>query len=469
MATTRAGRRGRSLLAALLNLGVCMSITAACASEVRAPDASSAEQASVIYANPTNYLAALALLRAGDTLMLDPGIYDDPKGVPGLPIFHMHGAPGRPIVITGPERGAHAVLRARATHNTIRFDDASYIVIRNLELDGRHLDVDGVKAQGVAHDITIENLLIRNHDADQQDVAISTKAPAWNWIVRRNVIAGAGTGMYFGNSNGNDPFIAGVIEHNLILDTTGYNIEIKHQNARPDLPGLPREPAATIIRHNVFSKARNSSSGDMARPNVLVGHWPLKGVGVDDVYLIYGNFFYQNAADECLFQGEGNIALYNNIFVNDFGDGACIQPHNAVPRLIDVFYNTVLAKGTGIRVRGGDASLRKMVAANAIFADQPISGTAEVRDNITDSQKGARRFLAEPAEPLGHLSVFPQGDKLSGEPLDLPLPARARDALLDFNGSPRDGRTRGAYTAGKTNPGWWLELNIKPAVTATAP
>ena len=83
--------------------------------------------------------------------------------------------------------------------------------------------------------------------------------------------------------------------------------------------------------------------------------------------------------------------------------------------------------------------------------------------------RAARRFLTEPSVPLGRLYLFPQVDKLVGEPIDITLPAGARDALLDFNGRPRDGRTRGAYTAGKSNPGWWLELNIKPAVAATPP
>ncbi len=55
------------------------------------------------------------------------------------------------------------------------------------------------------------------------------------------------------------------------------------------------------------------------RPNVLVGHFPLEGPGVDDDYAIYGNFFYQNR-DEALFQGEGNVALYGNLFVNEYGD-----------------------------------------------------------------------------------------------------------------------------------------------------
>lgn len=461
--------RNRALVATFLVLPGFIPVTLSIAGEAGSLEGGTASPANVIYANPSNYLFALTLLRAGDTLMLDPGIYDDPKGVPGLPIFNMHGAPGRPIIITGPQQGGRAVLRARESHNTIRIENSSFIVIRNLELDGRHFDVDGVKAQGVSHDITLENLRIRDHDADQQTVGISTKAPAWNWVVRGNVIVGAGTGMYFGNSDGNHPFVAGLIEHNLVVDTIGYNIEIKHQNARPEVPGLPTDISATIIRHNVFSKARNSSTGDMARPNLLVGHWPLKGPGVDDSYFIYGNFFYQNTADECLFQGEGNIALYSNIFVNEFGDGVCIQPHKAVPRTVHVLYNTVVAKDTGIRVRGGDPAYAKVVAGNAIFADKPLSGISETRDNITENYRAARRFLTEPLVPLGRLNLFPQLGKLVGEPINVMLPAGARDAALDFNGRPRDGRTRGAYTAGESNPGWWLELNIKPAVTAAAP
>ena len=73
-----------------------------------------------------------------------------------------------------------------------------------------------------------------------------------------------------------------------------------------------------VIRRNVFSKSSNSSTGSLARPNLLVGHSPLSGTGVDDRYEIYGNFFFQNPT-EALFQGEGNVALYDNLFVNASG------------------------------------------------------------------------------------------------------------------------------------------------------
>jgi hypothetical protein len=44
-----------------------------------------------IEAGPDNYLGRLRRLKAGDTLVLAPGSYDNPDYVPGLPIFDLHG------------------------------------------------------------------------------------------------------------------------------------------------------------------------------------------------------------------------------------------------------------------------------------------------------------------------------------------------------------------------------------------
>ena len=129
-------------------------------------------------------------------------------------------------------------------------------------------------------------------------------------------------------------------------------MQIKHQDPRPSTPGIPTHRSVTIIRDNVFSKANNASSGGNARPNLLVGHWPLSGPGANDQYIITGNFFYQNPTGEPLFQGEGHIALHNNVFVNHVGDAVRIQPHNDVPKDIVVFYNTVVASGLGISITG---------------------------------------------------------------------------------------------------------------------
>ena len=269
--------------------------------------------AAVYQASPETYRALLPRLRAGDTLILAAGEYRD-----GLPAHRLSGAPDKPIVIAGPERGPPATFFARPGHNTVSIVDSHHLVIRNLVLEGNNIAADAVKAERqsrAAHHITLEKLTIRGHGNDQQTVGISTKCPAWNWVIREVTIVGAGTGMYLGDSDGGAPFVAGLIERNLIVDTIGYNLQIKHQAPRPDIPGMPEGRSITILRHNVFAKP-NAGLPASARPNVLVGHFPLEGRGADDDYSIHGNFFYQNR-NEALFQGEGNVALYGNLFVND--------------------------------------------------------------------------------------------------------------------------------------------------------
>jgi hypothetical protein len=417
--------------------------------------------------NPENYRQLLKRMAPGSTLQLQAGEYQE-----GLPVHRLKSEPGKPVIITGPEIGPRPVFVARPKHNTISIFNSSHVTIRNLELDGRGLPVDAVKAEGHAdwaHHITLENLLIRGHGNNQQTVGISTKCPTWNWVIRDNEIIAAGTGIYLGNSDGSDPFIAGLIEHNLVVDTLGYNLQVKHQRSRPDIAGIPEGENVTIIRHNVFSKADGGSEAPMARPNVLVGHWPLSGPGADDHYLIYGNFFYQNP-HEALFQGEGNIALYNNLFVNQHGHAIHIQPHNDVPRVIDVFYNTILASGTGISIleKEGASQLARQsfaqnVTANAVFASMPIIGGKQM-GNITASLEGAAGYLDRPLASLGEMSLYPKPGKLQSGLLDTGSLPVFIDSDRDFNAQPRVGRFLGAYNGQGLNPGWFLGLERKPGV-----
>lgn len=415
----------------------------------------------VIQADPSNYLARVRALVPGDTLVLAPGTYDDPSDVPGLPLFNLNGTPTQPIVITGPESGTRPLLLGRSTHNTVRLSNASYVVVRNLEIDGRDLGGAGVAAQGTAHHVTLENLVIRGVGGDQQIVGISTVgSPTWNWAICGNTIIGAGTGMYLGNSDGTSPFVAGLIERNLVRDTIGYNIQIKHQIDRPAVAGMPTTPQRTTIRHNVFAKSGNSSTGSMARPNLLVGHFPTSGNGSEDHYEIYGNFFYQNPT-EALFQGEGNIAFYANLLVNDSGDAVNIQPHHDVPKSIDVFGNTVLAKGSGIRITGGAAGYAQRSFGNAVFAASPLSG-GEQRDNVTAGRASASNFLNAPDVPLGSFDAYPRVGTLRGSAIDVSPASGFGGFDRDFAGQARDWTLRGAYAGEGANPGWLPKLEIKP-------
>jgi hypothetical protein len=346
-------------------------------------------------------------------------------------------------------------------------------VLRGLELDGRHEPVDGVKAEGqgqrrcvAVHDIVLDDLYIHDHDHNQQSVGINTKCNAWRWVVRRTVIERVGTGMYFGGSAGDTPFIRSVIEENLVRDTLGYSLQIKHQTGWPDLPGMPVGTGATIIRHNVFDKTKTGATGPSARPNVLVGHWPLAGAGASDIYEIYGNVFNENPTGEPLLQAEGRLGIYNNVFLNRDGDAMWIRPHHDRPRRVHVFWNTVLASGNGVRVAGADAGATVLVTGNAVLAGgTPIRGVAH-RDNVTDRYDLAGSYLTRPfAEPA---DLGPLPGRLIGPALDLSALSAFSGWNDDVEGRRRDGTYRGAYHGSAVRP-WpvWSPMANRPSPGAS--
>jgi hypothetical protein len=386
----------------------------------------------------------------------------------------LHGEPGRCNVIEGPASGGRAVIPSRDCCNTVSLTDVSYVAIRHLDLPGDGREVDAVKAEFPSvsnHHVLLEDLVITGHGATQATVGISTKSPVWNWVVRQNVIVGAGTGLYLGNSDGTQPFVNGLIEHNLVRDCIGYDMQIKHQLSRNTGIGTPAS-GITTIRHNVFSKASGASTGENARPNVLVGHFPLTGPGATDRYEIYGNLFHENPV-EALFQGEGNVAFHDNLLVRTTPDpgfpALAVIPHNDVPRAVDVFHNTVVAHGRGIRATGGAAGFQQPVRGNASVADLPID--AALQDgNFDQSYASAGTALVAPFAAIGSgLDLYPRVGTLSGPAFDGSGLSVYRDWDRDFNGTPRDLTFRGGYHGEGTNPGWDLALAIKPVPSVPSP
>lgn len=430
-----------------------------------------------VVVGPDTYRAQLSTLQPGDTLSLEAGTYER-----GLPISNLQGEPGNPIIITGPDSGEPAVFLGSQNKawNTVQINNSSYFIIQHLTLDGLDVKyIDAVNAGGITHHITLDNLEIVRHGASQSTVGIATRGPAWDWVIRNCKIVGAGTGMYLGNPNGNNwHFVGGLIEHNLFVNTVGYNLQIKQMNSRAYegggvIPGMPLDARKTIIRHNVFSKASQpSTSMDGARPNLLVGHFPLTGPGSDDVYEIYGNFFYENTT-EALFQGEGNIALYNNVFVNSSGSAVNIQPHNDVPRNISVFHNTIVAAGNGIKVSNANVDFAQRVAGNAIFASTPVSAGSQVEQwgNVTAAYASANDYLLNPdGDPgQGTLDLFPLEGQLLADSMDMTAFQHFSDQGLDFNGNLRTGVFRGAYAGEANNSGWALAIDIKPGLDTSPP
>ncbi len=410
-----------------------------------------------ILATPSTYTALVKTLQPGDRLLLAAGTYTS-----GLWLHNLNGQPGRCIAVEGPASGAPALFLGSNSFNTVSLENASYVAVRYLTLDGMSRAGDGVKAEGpstYAHHVTIEHLTIRNHNATTQTVGISTKSPAWNWVVRYNSIEKTGTGMYFGIADGSVEFVDGLIEHNVVSTTQTYNMEIKHQTRRRTSLGIPAA-GTTIIRDNVWDKEAGYDAGSWKTPNVLLGHWPLSGPGSTDVYQVYGNVFYQNPV-EALFQGEGNIALHDNLLVNRAGAAIHIQPHNDKPRRIEIFHNTVLATGAGIQILGGDPAYRQRSLGNAVFAAVPLSGGQQV-GNVTGAYAAAAGSLVDPLAPLGEVDLYPLLGKLEGPALDTAGLSGYLDWNVDFNGTARLASFRGAYSGDAVNPGWQPSLAIRP-------
>jgi hypothetical protein len=412
-----------------------------------------------IQANPSTYKSLISTLIPGDRLQLAAGTYTQ-----GLNLWSKNGQPNKCIVIEGPASGSPALFTGSDAWNIVSFKNSTYIVIRNLSLDGQSKLGDGVKGEAGStsnHHITIERVSFKNFNSTVQNVGINSKSPAWNWVIRYNTITSTGTGIYLGGSSGEYEFANSLIEHNLVYNTLGYNMEIKHQLSRNTALGVPAT-ATTIIRHNVWGKEAGSLSGAEARPNVLVGHWPLSGAGSSDVYQIYGNVFYQNPY-EALFQGEGNIAMHDNLFVNRTGPAAVrIQRHNNVPRRIDIFNNTVVAGNTGISITSADPAYTQKVIGNAVFAATPLTG-GQQSNNVTGTYAAASTYLNNPMAALGSgLDLYPKTGQLLGTAIDLSFLSSLVDWNRDFNGLSRIASYRGAYSGDGVNPGWVPALAIKP-------
>ena len=424
---------------------------------------------SLKHARPDNYRRMLATLEAGDTLVLAAGVYDR-----GLPLSDCHGAPRAWITIQGPESGL-AEIRQTQVANCVELRRCDHVALKRLTIQGGGRDgipgCFGISAQGgkknVVHHILIEDCVISDWNTSQQAVGISTKTPTWDWTIRRNIIRNCGTGLYLGNSNGADPFIRGIIEHNLVLDPIGYCMEIKYQNPRPELPDAPTTASRTVIRHNVFIK-NDAPSPDGDRPSMLVGGFPRSGPGSDDLYEIHGNVFWNNPR-ESLLQASGRVTIHDNIFAGCLSATSAaitLQDHDLPLKRAHIYNNTICAAARGIRIAGA-APEGHAIIGNVVFANEPLAmhrSMTRVRENVTGPMDAAARHLVNPdLEGGAALDLSPRAGHCEGPSLDLTAFAEETDFDVDFNGRPKgDRRFRGAYSGAGPNRGWQLQKAMKP-------
>lgn len=420
-----------------------------------------ARAAAAVDADPSNYQSILPTLQPGDTLHLAAGTYTG-----GLDVSNLDGTAGMPIVIEG--AGDTTVFEGDACCNTVEITNSSHVVIRKIKIDGKGIDgVFGVSAKGgagnVVHHITIEDCTFVGQGASQQTVAISTKTPTFGWIIRRNVIEGAGTGMYLGNSDHTMPFVGGLIEHNLVKNPIGYPIQIKDQDPWPDHPALPETDSRTLVRHNVLIKG-DQASPDGPRPNLMIGGQPPSGPGAGDSVEVYGNLIVHNSVDEALIQATGRVSIHDNILVDGSDEGILLTPHDGFPVLRAFVYNNTIHATKRAVVLGAAAVEGDGVIGNLLFAPTPVEGNPmNQKDNVTDSVANAGMYVTAPSTMLGQMDFFPkEGSAAAGAAMDLSMFSGDVAPNCDFNGLTKGkGTFRGAYAASGSNPGWPLDAQIK--------
>lgn len=430
-----------------------------------------ASAAGVKTAVPADYRRKLTELAPGDTLRLEPGVY-----MSGLPLTDCNGTSDAWITIEGPPPGKGvAEIRQQAVANCVELRRCSHVALKHLHILGGGPDgipgQFGISAQGGlknrVHHIRIEDCVISDWNTSQQSVGISTKTPTWDWTIRGNIIRDCGTGLYLGNSNGHDPFIRGVIEGNLVMNPLGYCMEIKFQQLRPQVEGMPTTASRTLIRDNVFIKSdAPSPSGD--RPNLLVGGFPAEGPGSEDMHEICGNFFCHNPR-ESLLQASGRVSIHDNVLV----DGAAtrhaaitLRDHDLPLKSAHVYHNTICHAARGIHIANA-ASEAHSVSGNVVFAGMPMALHPSIRhvsDNLTGALAEARAHLANPTLQPGAMDLHPLPGKCLGEALQL-APQTSTDTGYDrdFEGVSR-GRFlfRGAYAGPSAAGAWRPAATLKP-------
>ncbi len=464
------------------------------------------------YANPGDDLRDwTAMMNPGDTLILNPGEYHSL-----IRMVEKNGDPDNWFTIRGPDEGmARVVFPEGWVTNLIEFKNSSYWRVQNLVLDGNNFNCPGADAfktmplsdatWDYAHHIVLDGVEICDFDG----TGISTKVSTWDMEVRNCYIHDVrNPGAYLGNSDGRQPIMNLVFEHNLIERTGSYNIQVKHQwpragVARGNTPGLKFDSWGWLVKDNVFMRTDEWTVNP--RPNFLIDGGPVSGLGSDDLATICGNVVLANAAGtngDHGFQLSGNLRVYNNIIMNVAKAGVSgirIGEHVTFrPRNVELYNNTVVILGGAADTRCLQVSRFETTAG----LTQVIANNVLIRGNVTDTAyveyadyegqgslpPGAvvvnniiRGTIDREAGPgPGLVQTFADLEDIFVNPVETPgladLYPVTGSVLIDggdnsyapaddFNGvaRPTNGVAEvGAYEVlGPDNPGWQLDLNFK--------
>lgn len=415
---------------------------------------------SPLSAGATTYVAATAweiqsytpLLAAGDTLLVQPGVYDL-----NWEIYGLTGSPSDRIVIAGIGGGAH--IRGGYYDNVVNIYTCSYVHLSNFEVTTSLPDygIDGIKFKSECSHFTIEGCEV--HDVTGVGIAATTQDIGYLTIRDCHIhdIGGVGEGIYLGDHSGSTTVHHCLIERNWIHDThPSKGMQIKRNSYlnviqdnvfyNNDEAGIvlyktdrPTADDNNIVRRNVVW---NSPEGIFAigqaniENNVVfncsfgIACRDYGGWGMEDLF-IRNNTVY-DCGTTCLWLSDWNTATGQMVCVNN----ACYQ---------ESLYESAIQAPHGI----GPG----IVESNRHWGTSQVSGSA--------LGNGPHADFVNPGIVPGNLNLYPRdgsalidsGTSSHGVPDD------------DFNLSPRP--AGGSWDAGAYewrtggDPGWQIQEGFK--------
>jgi len=392
--------------------------------------------------------AAIAMLQAGDELVLGGGMYV----VTELFTVDLVGSEAQPITIRAKDGEVPHVHRPDANQNIVDIN-AQWVRFEGIEWSGGSA---GIRISASEH-LTISNCEIHSTN----DVALRANDGGVTYealhIVDNEIhdTGNTGEGMYLGCNENGCRLANSVIERNWVHHTNGPTI------TQGDGIELKEGSYGNIIRDNVIH--------DTNYPCILT----YSAVGNGEANIIEGNAMW-NCGDHAI-QSAADSVIRNNIILSANASGISLQPHQSgAPTNIVVVNNTIVVPGSrAINISGAVGPVT--IANNAVYSEAGPAimvggdlGQIDIVSNVgLGGMSGGRGGYAD-----GDLVAdFVDAGFHGGVPNDVFPGAGALQGAgnagyapeYDFNGLPTNSPPDvGAYTYDADgNPGWALQAGFK--------
>jgi len=390
--------------------------------------------------------AAIAQLKAGDTLNAQGGIYR----VPSVPVTVM-GQPDKWIVIRAVPGQIPVVRSTNPNANLFAIRGAAYVVMDGFEVDSVPPDVMPIRFEknfGNAHDMLFQNW----HIHDVSSVAIDAKGDPYNITFRHchvhHTKDGTAEAFYIGDHTGIDHPHHWIIE-NCWIHHTGYL-----NSTQGDGIELKYGCYDMTVRNNVIYNT--------AYPSILYYGYNGDNSDGSKTCLIEGNVVWNSG--EAIGAYADAVVRNNIVITSSMPVNSMLYTGHKAPENVEI-YNNTFYDFDNVNLKNWDSTRHCIFANNAAYrtvsgACLSLGGTGTFYNNVATAPAAGfsvGSIAGDLSDPAAN-NFYPKAGSLLVNSGAGPCVAR-----YDFNGTGRDASPDiGAYefTAG-ANPGWTIQEGFK--------